>query len=209
VIFLSDNGPWIVRGENGGSAFPLRNGKTSSYEGGFRVPCVMWGPGILKNPGRVSDEILSSIDFLPTFVSLAGIDFQPKKTIDGHDATALITGDPNAKSPWPHFYYYFGTELHAVRENQYKFRAQNILQNEDIYRRDDFANVPMPATLYDLSRDLGEQKSVLKDHPQIEKHLESLLAEERQILGDTLTNVKGSENRKPGFSEHPVNPEAK
>lgn len=209
VIFLSDNGPWIVRGENGGSAFPLRNGKTSSYEGGFRVPCVMWGPGILKNPGRVSDEILSSIDFLPTFASLAGIDFQPKKTIDGHDATALITGEPNAKSPWPHFYYYFGTELHAVRENQYKFRAQNILQNEDIYRRDDFARVPMPAVLYDLSRDLGEQKSVLKDHPQIEKHLESLLAEERQILGDTLTNAKGTENRKPGFSENPVNPKAK
>jgi arylsulfatase len=209
VIFLSDNGPWIVRGENGGSAFPLRNGKTSSYEGGFRVPCVMWGPGILKNPGRVSGEILSSIDFLPTFASLAGIDFHPTKTIDGHDATALITGEPNAKSPWAHFYYYFGTELHAVRENQYKFRAQNILQNEDIYRRDEFAKVPMPAVLYDLSRDLGEQKSVLKDHSDIEKNLESLLSEERQILGDTLKNAEGSENRKPGFSENPVNPKEK
>jgi arylsulfatase A len=209
VIFLSDNGPWIVRGENGGSAFPLRNGKTSSYEGGFRVPCVMWGPGIVKNPGRVSGEILSSIDFLPTFAALAGINFQPAKKIDGHDATALITGQPGAKSPWSHFYYYFGTELHAVRENQYKFRAQNILQNEDIYRRDEFAKVPVPAALYDLNLDVAEEKSVSKDHPDIEKHLESLLSDERQILGDTLTDAKGNENRKPGFSENPVNPKEK
>ena len=66
VIFLSDNGPWIMKGAEGGSAFPLRNGKTTSYEGGFRVPCVMWGPGIVKNPGRVSDEIVTAMDFLPT-----------------------------------------------------------------------------------------------------------------------------------------------
>ncbi|MDB6026444.1 MAG: arylsulfatase [Verrucomicrobiales bacterium] len=206
VIFLSDNGPWIVKGENGGSAFPLRNGKTSSYEGGFRVPCVMWGPGILKNPGLVSDEILTAMDFLPTFAALAGISHKPEKAIDGKDATALITGQPGAKSPWPHFYYYFGTELHGVRENQYKLRPQNILQNEDIYRRDEFAKVPMPAVLYDLSWDISEQKSILKDHEDIQKHLETLMNESRQTLGDTLTGAKGKENRPPGVSEHPVNP---
>jgi arylsulfatase A len=206
VIFMSDNGPWIVKGDNGGSAFPLRNGKTTSYEGGFRVPCVMWGPGLLQNPGRVSDEILSSIDFLPTFAALAGINHRPEKTIDGHDATALITGQPGAKSPWPHFYYYFGTELHAVRENQYKLRAKNILRNEDIYRRDDFLNAPIPAALYDLSQDASEQKSILKERADVQKRLEALLAQERKVLGDTLTEAKGTENRKPGVSEHPVNP---
>lgn len=206
VVFFSDNGPWLIKGEEGGSAFPLRNGKTSTYEGGFRVPCVIWGPGLLKNPGRVSDEMLTAMDFMPTFASMAGIDYHPRKTIDGKDATALITGEPSAKSPWSHFYFYFGTELHAVRENQYKFRAENILLNENIYRRDEFSKAPMPPALYDLSRDLGEQKSVLKDHPNVEKHLRDLLDTERQVLGDTLTNVKGRENRPPGFSEHPVNP---
>lgn len=209
VIFLSDNGPWIVRGENGGSAFPLRNGKTSSYEGGFRVPCVMWGPGIVKNPGRVSDEIVTAMDFLPSFAKLAGIDHRPAKPIDGKDATALITGQPGAKSPWSHFFYYFGTELHAVRENQYKLRAKNILRNEDIYRRDEFLNVPMPVALYDLNRDISEQKSVLKDHAELQQHLESLLAQEREVLGDTLTGAKGRDNRRPGFSENPVNPKQK
>jgi arylsulfatase A len=206
VVFLSDNGPWLVKGEDGGCAFPLRNGKTSSYEGGFRVPCIMWGPGIVKHPGRVSDEIVTAMDFLPSFAALAGIKFTPPKPIDGKDVTALIQGVPGAKSPWSHFFYYFGTELHAVRENHYKLRAQNTLHNEDIYRRDQFSSAPVPAALYNLSLDLGEQKSVLKDHPDLQAHLESLLAEERQVLGDTLTGAKGRENRPPGFSEHPVNP---
>jgi arylsulfatase A-like enzyme len=210
VIFFSDNGPWLVKGENGGSAFPLRNGKTSSYEGGFRVPCVIWGPGLLKNPGRVSSDVLSAMDFLPTFAAMAGIDFHPDKPIDGHDATGLIVGEPGAKSPWAHFYYYFGTELHAVREKQYKLRAQNVLRNEDIYRHDQYADtVSIPEALYDLDRDLGEQKSVLKDHADLQQHLESLLDAERPVLGDTLKGVKGSEYRAPGFSEHPVNPHAK
>jgi arylsulfatase len=206
VFFFSDNGPWLVKGENGGCAFPLRNGKTSSYEGGFRLPCVVWGPGLLKSAGRVSDEIVTAMDFLPTFAKLAGIEFKPAKPIDGHDATGLILGEPGATSRWPHFYYYFGTELHAVREKQYKLRTRNTLFNEDIYRRDDFGSAPIPAALYDLSRDLSEQKSVLKEHPDLQKHLEKLLEQERHVLGDTLTGVKGAENRKPGFSEHPVNP---
>ena len=206
VIFLSDNGPWIVKGENGGSAFPLRNGKTTSYEGGFRVPCGMWGPGLLKNPGRVSDEILTTMDFLPTFARLAGIEHRPEKPIDGHDATALIVGEPGAKSPWPYFYYYFGTELHAVRQNDFKLRAKNILQNEDIYRRDTFGSVPMPAALYNLRWDLGEQKSVLKEQPERQKQLNALLDQGRRLFGDTFLGAKGSENRKPGYSENPVNP---
>ncbi len=206
VIFLSDNGPWIVKGEDGGSAFPLRNGKTTSYEGGFRVPCIMWGPGIVRNPGRVSDELLTTMDFLPTFAALAKINHRPEKTIDGKDATALITGAPGAKSPWTHFYYYFGTELHAVREKQYKLRAKNILHNEDIYRRDEFTSAPVPAALYDLYQDAGEQKSILKSRPELQAHLAELLEQERQFLGDTLTDAKGRENRKPGVSEHPVNP---
>lgn len=206
VVFLSDNGPWLAKGENGGSASPLRNGKTSSYEGGFRVPCIMWGPGIVKHPGRVSDEILTSMDFLPSFAVLAGIKYASPNTIDGKDATALIRGEPGAKSPWSHFYYYFGTELHAVRENHYKFRAPNTLHNEDIYRRDQYSSAPVPAALYDLSQDLGEQKSVLKDHPELQAHLENLMARERQVLGDTLSGAEGHENRPPGISEHPVNP---
>ena len=147
--------------------------------------------------------------FFPALPRWRESTIEPERTIDGKDASALITGQPGAKSPWSHFYYYFGTELHAVRENQYKLRAQNILHNEDIYRRDEFTSAPVPAALYDLSQDPGEQKSILKDRPEILKHLETLLDQERQTLGDILTGAKGRENRPPGFSEHPVDPKSK
>ena len=120
----------------------------------------MWGPGIVKNPGRVSDEVLTAMDFLPSFAALAGINGRNRKEQLMAKTPPLSSPvSPAPNRPWPHFYYYFGTELHAVRENQYKLRAQNILHNEDIYRRDEFTSAPVPAALYDLSQDLGEQKS--------------------------------------------------
>ena len=67
----------------------------------------------------------------------------------------------------------------------------------------------MPAALYDLSQDLSEQKSILQNQSKLQKHLETLMDQERQILGDTLTSVKGRENRSPGFSKNPVDPKAK
>ena len=44
IIFTSDNGPWITHKHHAGSAYPLRDGKATSFEGGQRVPCIMWGP---------------------------------------------------------------------------------------------------------------------------------------------------------------------
>jgi arylsulfatase A-like enzyme len=52
VIFTTDNGPWLVFGENGGSAGLLYGGKGTSYEGGQRVPCVIWGKDV--KPGIIS-----------------------------------------------------------------------------------------------------------------------------------------------------------
>lgn len=206
VIFFSDNGPWLVKGENGGSATPYRNGKTSSYEGGFRVPCVMWGPGLVK-PGRVSAEVVTALDLLPTFAAMAGADLKPAKPIDGKNIADLITGKDAAKSPWDHFFFYFGSELHGVRKGEFKFRATNTVYNEDIYRKTPGGETSMPEVLYNVVQDPGEQKSVLKDHPDLEKDLKGLMNDMRPRLGDTLQGIKGSEVREPGYSDHPVNPE--
>lgn len=55
LIFTSDNGPWEIKKAHGGSAAPLRGAKTSTWEGGLRVPCIMWAPGRIP-PGTVCDE---------------------------------------------------------------------------------------------------------------------------------------------------------
>ena len=71
VIFTSDNGPWSIFNENGGSAGPLFGAKGTSYEGGQRVPAIFWGPGRIK-PGIIFG-IGSTLDIFPTLSKLAGV----------------------------------------------------------------------------------------------------------------------------------------
>jgi arylsulfatase A len=202
VVFTSDNGPWHARGENGGSATPLRGGKGSTYEGGVREPCIMWWPGTIP-ADSVCRQVAATMDFLPTFAALAGAKLPTNRTIDGHDIRPLLTDD-KAKSPWTALYYYFGNELHAVRSGPWKLRAKNHLLNENIYRRDARAEVSIPPALYNLHRDPGEQKSVLDDHPNITKRLQKLLDQARADLGDSLTGVKPTNARPIGHADATV-----
>src|SRR5207253_295899 len=71
VVFTSDNGPWLLYGNHAGSALPLREGKTTTFDGGVREPCIMRWPG--KSPaGTVCRELAATMDVLPTFAKLAG-----------------------------------------------------------------------------------------------------------------------------------------
>jgi arylsulfatase A-like enzyme len=199
VIFTSDNGPWLARGEEGGSATPLRGGKGTTYEGGMREPCVMWWPGKIP-AGTTCGEIAATLDFLPTFAALAGARPPANRKIDGHDIRPLLTNN-GAKTPWQAFYYFLGNELHAVRSGEWKLRAKNTFFNENIYRKNAPQEPEIPEALYNLRLDPGEQKSVLKNHPKIVKRLEGLLEEARADLGDSLTGVKPTNARAPGKAD--------
>jgi arylsulfatase A-like enzyme len=199
VIFTSDNGPWLVKGEQGGSARPLRGGKGTTYEGGMREPCVMWWPGTIP-ADTTCREVAATLDFLPTFAALAGAKLPADRAIDGHDIRPLLT-EREAKSPWQAFYYFLGNELHAVRSGDWKLRAKNNFFNEDIYRKDAPKDLAMPEALYNLRLDPGEQKSVLRDHPQIAKRLQGYLDAARADLGDSLTGVKPKNARRPGHAD--------
>lgn len=197
VIFTSDNGPWLTRGEQGGSARPLRGGKGTTYEGGMREPCVMWWPETIP-AGTTCDQVAATMDILPTFAALAGAKLPADLRIDGHNILSLMTED-GAKSPWKALYYFLGNELHAVRSGPWKLRAQNNFFNEDIYRKPPGPrDLITPAALYNLRHDPGEQKSVLADHPKIAKRLQRYLDEARADLGDSLTGVKPTNARSPG-----------
>ncbi len=81
VIFTSDNGPWINYGNHAGSTGGLREGKGTSYEGGQRVPCLMYWKGVIQ-PGTVNNSLISGIDVLPTIANIAGAPL-PERKIDG------------------------------------------------------------------------------------------------------------------------------
>ncbi|MDF1812190.1 MAG: sulfatase [Verrucomicrobiales bacterium] len=101
VVFTSDNGPWVetTRGmkpagrkfiprDHSGSAAPLKGWKMSAWDGGCKVPFIARWPGKIAED-RVSSELLSTLDLLPTFAKIAGAKLADDRTIDGYDATGF------------------------------------------------------------------------------------------------------------------------
>ncbi|MEQ2006904.1 MAG: sulfatase, partial [Limisphaerales bacterium] len=97
VLFTSDNGPWIettegmkpdgkpfIPRDHSGNADPLRGYKMVTWDGGFRVPCLVRWPGTIP-AGSASDELTSTLDLLPTFAALAGTRPPADRTLDGLD----------------------------------------------------------------------------------------------------------------------------
>ncbi|MGM9754920.1 MAG: sulfatase, partial [Parabacteroides sp.] len=106
VIFTTDNG---ADQPFGGSNLPLRGYKGTTYEGGFRVPCIVRWPSKIPQ-GIESDELVTSMDFLPTFAHYCGYDIPTDRVIDGHDVSAIWEGK-SAQSPTETFYYYQKQQL--------------------------------------------------------------------------------------------------
>lgn len=186
VIFTSDNGPWLLYGDHAGSAGPLREGKATPFEGGFRVPCVMWWPGKIPAGSRC-DELASTIDILPTFAHLAGAAL-PGKKIDGKDIWPLMSAEPGAKTPHEAFFYYSGARLAGVRSGKWKLLfPQGFVQQKPPGRGGQpgtRARGQIPLSLFDLDADVGERKNVAASNPGVVTRLQGLAEEMRKKLGD-------------------------
>lgn len=202
VIFCSDNGPWLIKGEDGGIATPFRAGKRTTYEGAMHVPCIMYWPGRIP-PGSICREIASSIDFFPTFAALAGVPLPNDRVIDGKDIRPLIFAEKGAISPHEAIYYYDGLKLNAIRSGAWKLKFQTELQEDYGYGKIENPNTPIPMCLYNLIEDPGEQKSVAKDHPDIVIKLGALANEARKQLGDERRKIKGTNLRPIGYDDAP------
>ena len=154
VIFTSDNGPWNLSRGRGGSALPLRGSKFSTYEGGHRVPCVMWWPGTIP-AGTDSAEIVTTLDFLPTFASLSGAELPKDRILDGQDITALLRTGQDGKSGYEKFFYWSKKNITALRMDNWKLRIQ--IDNKSKTR----AN----PELYNLDKDLSESNNLADQMP--------------------------------------------
>lgn len=200
VIFTSDNGPWLIknkdfadgrlRDDHGGSAGPLRSGKVSTFEGGVRVPCIVWGPGRVP-AGKVCESIASTLDILPTFAALAGADLPTDRVIDGEDIRHLIHGALDEADPDKTFYYYLHVHLQAVRQGKWKLHLPRSEQypGPAVFRPNrhiapkDRARFAEPF-LVNLDKDLGETTDVSAQHPDVVKRLLVLAESMREDLGD-------------------------
>lgn len=201
IIYASDNGPWLNFGNHGGSADPLREGKGTAWEGGVRVPCIVKWPENIT-PGRVSEEIFTSMDLLPTLAALTGAPL-PDKKIDGLDASGMLLTD-SIKSPRDEFYYFYEGTLRGIRKDKWKLMLPHRSRTyEGVQPGSDGFPGPqppkeVPMALYNLQEDIGEKVDVSLQYPEKVAELQQLADSVRQILGDGITGVKGSEVRPCG-----------
>ncbi|MEQ1822310.1 MAG: sulfatase-like hydrolase/transferase, partial [Fimbriimonadaceae bacterium] len=201
VVFSSDNGPWRPYGNHAGSPGGLREGKGTTFEAGFRVPGIFWQPGkVLAN--RVNKEMASTMDVLPTFAAMARSGL-PKSKIDGHDIAPLLI-DANAKSPWKWFYYFWPSELQAVRSGDWKLHVAHSHRHQTPPAGVDGkpageVTERIELSLYNLKDDPSEDHNVAEAHPEIVDKLMRMIRVGRAELGDSLRKVTGNEVRPPGM----------
>src|SRR6201991_5194287 len=131
VVFTTDNGAETITFPDGGNT-PFRGGKLSTWEGGMRAPLLVRWPGHIE-PGTVKNDIFASLDWVPTFVNIAGgpkgdglkkeieAGKYPgiiKTTLDGIDQRDFLEGKSPSKRD--SFLYYSGKEPSAVRYKNWK-----------------------------------------------------------------------------------------
>lgn len=203
VIFTSDNGPWLCFGDHGGSAGPLREGKKTSFEGGFRQPTIMWWPGTIPADTTCSTPAMT-IDLLPTIAYLTDAPL-PKLSIDGKNIWPLIDGTPSAKSPHKAYYLYHGGRLEAIRMGKWKLHFPHPYTTLS-GRKGGTGGVParqdrktIGLSLFDLENDLGETTNVADNHPEVVATIKTLRKKMRADLGDANRKKHpGPGRRKPG-----------
>ncbi len=150
VIFCSDNGHAYMGGP-GSYRFPFRGKKGTVWEGGHRVPGIVWWPGRIA-PGQVNDEMVISLDLMPTMLDLAGAKPPEGHVLDGVSLRPVLLG---GKSLGQRRFFWKGL---AHRDGQWKFVAGQ------------------KAGLFDLGNDLGESVNLAGRHPERAKRMAAALA---------------------------------
>jgi arylsulfatase A-like enzyme len=192
VIYTTDNGPWnqpryyerkkghpkdsIFWGESG----PLRNGKGSCREGGYRAPCIVRWPG--KVPaGKVSDTMWATIDFMPTFANLAGFKLPDDRIIDGIDQTDVLFGktDKGRES------FFFNNA--GIRMGKWKY----LLPNAHFHGYAVEADRKKVDELFDLDADIGETTNLADKYPEVLQRLKEA-TEKIKNRKDTLLPPPGT-----------------
>jgi arylsulfatase A len=193
VIFTSDNGslgnnPAPIGGTRlplGGSNGPLRGTKGHTWEGGQRVPGIVKWPGKIT-PGRVTNELLLSMDLYPTLAVCCGGEIPTDRTIDGRDVSSVWLTE-SGKSPHEAFFYYWMNDLEAVRSGDWKLHLAK--RGTETFE------------LYNLANDVGETTDVAREHPEVVAEIMVHVAWARTSIGDARLGLTGNDLRPIGRVE--------
>lgn len=169
IFFTSDNGP-TGEGDHDYEFFnsngDLKGFKRDTYEGGIRVPALVYWKGNIK-AGSVSDYIGCGQDFMPTIAEAVGI--EAPEAANGLSFLPVLLGEtPNRRE-------FLNWEFHKNGSNAKAFRQAVRIGNMKAVRY----GVDSPTELYDLEKDISESNNIAAQHPEIIKKVEKIFIEER------------------------------
>lgn len=182
ILFTSDNGGLSTAEGSPTVNGPLRGGKGWLYEGGIRVPYILYWKGHLK-AGTVSDIPITTADIYPTLARIMQSSFSPEKTIDGVDIFKLLAQPAASRNRtlywfYPHYSNQGGKPGAAIRQGRYKL----------IYHYED-----QQLELFDLQHDISEKNNLVTSHPTLARQLQ-------QQLFQWLRNTAAvAPERNPGY----------
>ncbi len=173
VVFMSDNGGLSTSEGHPTSNLPLRGGKGWLYEGGIREPMIIRAPGVTK-ASSTCDTPVTSTDFYPTLLELAGLPLLPKQHVDGRSLVPLLKGGALERGPlfwhYPHYGNQGGAPGGAVRDGNWKLIEWYEGTTE----------------LYNLATDFGEKNNLAAENPAKVKELQAKLAAWRKEVGAVM-----------------------
>ena len=177
VVFMSDNGGLRQRLDGEGPIVttnaPLRAEKGTLYEGGIREPLIVRWPGLVQ-PGSQCNTPVSSVDFYPTFLDMAGTTGDPSHVIDGESMAPLLKqAGPLGRDAlfWHYPHYHHSTPAGAIRKGPWK-----LIEFFEDGR----------VELYNLERDIGEKQNLASEMPEKAAALERQLAGWRTSIGAAM-----------------------
>ncbi len=183
LVFFSDNGGNMydrVDGTTPTNNAPLRGGKATIYEGGVREPCIVVWPGHVK-PGSVSREIITSVDFFPTFLDVLGLP-RPRGTV--LDGVSILPALRGGRLPTRPIFCHFP---HNVRATGNIASTSVRLGDWKLIRFwFDGPGRKHRYELYNLKTDIGETRNLAAQHPEIVRRLDALIT---HWLADTRALV--------------------
>jgi len=161
VVMTSDNGPTLDQWPDSGFS-PFRGGIGTAYEGGVRVPCIVWWPGYVE-ADTTSNGIVCAVDLFTTFAGLGGTEIPTDRPIDGVDQSEFLLGMNDSNRDWA--VWYIGADSSAttypaaIRWHQFKvhFKAYDSFQGPE----STYGQIP---AVYNVERDPREEHNIAGEH---------------------------------------------
>lgn len=163
IVFYSDNGGLSSSEGSPTCNAPLNEGKGWSYEGGVRVPLIVYHPDA-KVAGERSEQPITGTDIYPTLLELAGLPLEKEHHLDGESFKPIFDGKKTKRSPicWhsPHYFNQGGHPFSSVYDGEWKYVYFYDLEQE---------------FLYNMKNDLSEQNNLATTKPKEVKRLREIL----------------------------------